>query len=68
MPLALVYQAQAATFLIASITVSLAAAAWMGRWFARRLQGFTGDCLGATQQVGEIGFYLGAALALGAAR
>jgi adenosylcobinamide-GDP ribazoletransferase len=36
----------------------------MGRWFARRLQGFTGDCLGATQQVSEIGFYLGAALAL----
>ena len=68
LPLALVYQAHAATFLIASITVSMAAAAWMGRWFARRLQGFTGDCLGATQQVGEIGFYLGAALALGAAR
>jgi hypothetical protein len=40
----------------------------MGRWFARRLQGFTGDCLGATQQVGEIGFYLGAALALDATR
>jgi adenosylcobinamide-GDP ribazoletransferase len=39
----------------------------MGRWFARRLQGFTGDCLGAAQQVGEIGFYLGAALALGQA-
>ena len=55
-------------FLIASITISMTAAAWMGRWFARRLQGFTGDCLGATQQVGEIGFYLGAALALGAAR
>ena len=68
LPLALVYQAQAAMFLIASITASMAAAAWMGRWFARRLQGFTGDCLGATQQVGEIGFYLGAALALGAAR
>ena len=44
-------------------------AAWrMWRLFARRLGGFTGDCLGATQQVGEIGFYLGAALALGAAR
>ena len=68
LPLALVYQAQAAIFLIASITVSMVAAAWMGRWFARRLQGFTGDCLGATQQVSEIGFYLGAALALGAAR
>lgn len=32
------------------------------RWFARRLQGFTGDCLGATQQVTELAFYLGLAL------
>ena len=42
--------------------------AWLGmaRWFARRLQGFTGDCLGATQQVGELAFYLGLALAWGA--
>ena len=40
--------------------------AWMARWFARRLQGFTGDCLGATQQVCEIAFYLGLALAFGA--
>ena len=32
---------------------------WMWRWFARRLQGFTGDCLGATQQVCELAFYLG---------
>lgn len=40
--------------------------AWMARWFVRRLQGFTGDCLGATQQVGEIAFYLGLALAWGA--
>ena len=37
--------------------------AWMTRWFARRLQGFTGDCLGAIQQVGEVAFYLGLALA-----
>ncbi len=37
---------------------------WMWRLFARRLQGFTGDCLGATQQVCEIFFYLGMALAL----
>jgi len=63
-PLALVWHAQSAIFLIASATLSAAAAAWMARWFARRLQGFTGDCLGATQQVSEIGFYLGAALAL----
>ncbi len=42
--------------------------AWLGmlRWFARRLQGFTGDCLGATQQVCELALYLGLALAWGA--
>ena len=33
------------------------------RWFTQRLQGFTGDCLGTTQQVCEIAFYLGWALA-----
>ena len=35
----------------------------MLRWFDQRLQGFTGDCLGTTQQVCEIAFYLGWALA-----
>ncbi|MDA1187072.1 MAG: adenosylcobinamide-GDP ribazoletransferase [Proteobacteria bacterium] len=35
------------------------------RLFARRLQGFTGDCLGTTQQLCEIALYLGFALALG---
>ena len=38
--------------------------AYMGRLLWRRLQGFTGDGLGATQQVCEIAFYLGVALAL----
>ncbi len=39
--------------------------AWFCMWrlFARRLQGYTGDCLGATQQVCELAFYLGLALA-----
>ena len=35
------------------------------RWFARRLQGFTGDCLGTTQLLCELAFYLGCALAWG---
>jgi adenosylcobinamide-GDP ribazoletransferase len=40
--------------------------AWavMTRWFWRRLGGFTGDCLGATQQVCEVAFYLGLGLSL----
>jgi adenosylcobinamide-GDP ribazoletransferase len=47
-----------------ALLASLVAAGLMGRWFWRRLQGFTGDCLGATQQVCEIAFYLGLAVAL----
>jgi adenosylcobinamide-GDP ribazoletransferase len=34
----------------------------MWRWFKQRLQGFTGDCLGAIQQVCELAFYLGLAI------
>jgi adenosylcobinamide-GDP ribazoletransferase len=55
-----------ALLLAAGVFFSGLAWAWMARWFARRLQGFTGDCLGATQQVGEIAFYLGLALTWGA--
>lgn len=36
----------------------LAACAWLGRTFKVRLGGYTGDCLGATQQVCEIVFTL----------
>lgn len=46
---------------------ALAGLAWMWRLLSRRLQGFTGDGLGATQQVCEIGFYLALALSLPAA-
>lgn len=36
----------------------------MWRWFWTRLQGFTGDCLGTTQQLCELAFYLGLAVNL----
>ncbi len=62
--LALVLWAQAATDLIVACSLSMVALLWMHRLFKRRLQGFTGDCLGATQQVCEIAFYLGLAIAL----
>lgn len=42
-----------------AVGASLLAWGAMTRWFWRRLQGFTGDCLGATQQVCELAFYLG---------
>lgn len=32
---------------------------WFGRWFVRKIGGYTGDCLGATQQILELCFYLG---------
>ncbi|MCB8746484.1 adenosylcobinamide-GDP ribazoletransferase [Rhodoferax sp. U2-2l] len=47
-----------------ALVASLLAWVWMTRWLARRLGGFTGDCLGAIQQVCELAFYLGLALSL----
>lgn len=32
---------------------------WVARLMRRRLGGYTGDCLGATQQIAELCFYLG---------
>jgi len=31
---------------------------WLGRYFYRHIGGYTGDCLGASQQIAEIIFYL----------
>lgn len=62
--LALVSIALPAIDLIVGCSFAVIALLWMGRLFTRRLQGFTGDCLGATQQVCEIAFYLGLALSL----
>ena len=47
----------------AGALAALLAGAWMRRLLRLRLQGFTGDGLGATQQVAELAFYLGVALA-----
>jgi adenosylcobinamide-GDP ribazoletransferase len=62
--LALVQWAYEDINLIAPLVAAGLALGWMWRLFARRLQGFTGDCLGATQQVCEVAFYLGLALSL----
>jgi adenosylcobinamide-GDP ribazoletransferase len=62
--LALVGTVLPAIHLIAASSFAVIALLWMGRLFTRRLQGFTGDCLGATQQVCEIAFYLGLAVSL----
>jgi adenosylcobinamide-GDP ribazoletransferase len=53
-----------AWFCIAGLLPAVIALLWFRRLLARRLQGFTGDGLGAAQQLCEIAFYLGAAVAL----
>jgi len=54
-PCLLLPDGQASIALVAVVFVTLAA----GRYFVKRLGGYTGDCLGATQQLTEIAFYLG---------
>ena len=43
----------------------LVAAVWLARKFVRRIGGYTGDCLGAVQQVTEVVFYLALLATLG---
>ena len=43
---------------IASVAACALAAGWVAQRLRRRLGGFTGDGLGATQQVGELAIYL----------
>ncbi|WP_432241241.1 adenosylcobinamide-GDP ribazoletransferase [Herbaspirillum robiniae] len=45
---------------VAGVVLAALAAAWLARRFVRRLGGYTGDCLGAVQQLSELAFYLGA--------
>ena len=47
---------QAAVF---ATLLATAATAWLARKFRLRLGGYTGDCLGATQQLAELAFYFG---------
>ena len=62
--LALVKWAYLDINLIAPVAAAVLALLWTGRLFWRRLQGFTGDCLGAAQQLCELAFYLGLAFTL----
>lgn len=55
----------ASSAMLGALVGSALAFGWMHRMFSRRLQGFTGDCLGATQQICELAFYLGYLLAAG---
>ncbi|NMF88390.1 adenosylcobinamide-GDP ribazoletransferase [Aromatoleum petrolei] len=55
LPLALQAPQEAAAALIATVAVT----GWAARYFVRRLGGYTGDLLGATQQATELAIYLG---------
>ena len=44
---------------LAGLILAGLATVWLARLFKRRLGGYTGDCLGATQQAAELAFYLG---------
>ncbi len=55
----------AAALAVAAVAV-LAVGLWMARWLHRRLGGFTGDTLGATQQFSELVVYLAVLAALAA--
>lgn len=48
---------------LAGCALAALATLWLAAKFRRWLGGYTGDCLGATQQVAEIAFYLGLAAA-----
>lgn len=42
----------------AGVAAGAATAAWLARKFVSRIGGYTGDCLGAVQQLSEVAFYL----------
>jgi adenosylcobinamide-GDP ribazoletransferase len=47
-----------ANALLAGVAAAGIATLWLARKFVRRIGGYTGDCLGAVQQVSEVMFYL----------
>jgi len=51
--------------LLAALTASALAAWWLARKFKRRIGGYTGDCLGAVQQLSEASAYIAILATLG---
>jgi len=48
-----------------AVLAAALAALWLARKFERRLGGYTGDCLGAVQQLSEVAIYLAVLATLG---
>jgi len=44
---------------IPAVILALLATFWLARMFRKQIGGYTGDCLGATQQLSEAAFYCG---------
>jgi adenosylcobinamide-GDP ribazoletransferase len=51
--------------ILAAALAACTAALWLGRLFVRRLGGYTGDCLGAVQQLAEALIYMAILATLG---
>lgn len=49
------------TFAVSAVVLLLVVRLLLGRYFIRRIGGYTGDCLGMAQQLAELGIYLVAA-------
>jgi adenosylcobinamide-GDP ribazoletransferase len=62
--LALLICTQPVENVLIAIVLAAAVVGWMIRMLRRRLAGFTGDALGATQQLCEVALYLGLAVQL----
>lgn len=50
--------------MLVGMTAGVLITIWLGRKLQKWLGGYTGDCLGAAQQLSEVAFYLGALAAL----
>ena len=45
--------------MLLGVAFAALATVWLARMFKRRIGGYTGDCLGAVQQLAEVAFYAG---------
>jgi adenosylcobinamide-GDP ribazoletransferase len=61
----LVTDAMTPAAMLAALLAAAIAALWLGRLFVRRLGGYTGDCLGAVQQLAEALIYIAVLATLG---
>lgn len=61
----LLYDALDLAALAAALLATTLAAGWLARKFAHRLGGYTGDCLGAVQQLAEAAIYIAILATLG---